>query len=104
VLVPGLLDLVVVETLAGLRPTTPDALPAIGPAAGVDGLWWATGHHRNGVLLAPLTGELVAAGIAGDPSGAPDADVASLVAPRRFGPTRPPGSPAPRPLPENARA
>ena len=44
---------------AGLRPGTPDNLPVIGRGA-VDGLVWATGHHRNGVLLAPHTGELVA--------------------------------------------
>ena len=44
---------------AGLRPATPDNLPAIGRDR-LDGLVWATGHHRNGVLLAPLTGELVA--------------------------------------------
>lgn len=89
-LVPGLLDLEVEETLAGLRPTTPDALPAIGLASGVDGLWWATGHHRNGVLLAPLTGELIADGIAGRRApaaggSAGDAGrVARLVAPARF--------------------
>jgi glycine oxidase len=79
-LVPGLLDLTVEETLAGLRPTTPDGLPAIGPAAGLDGLWWATGHHRNGVLLASITGALVADGLAGTPAS----DLASLVAPARF--------------------
>jgi glycine oxidase len=44
---------------AGLRPGTPDNLPVVGPGA-VDGLVWATGHYRNGVLLAPLTGETVA--------------------------------------------
>jgi glycine oxidase len=44
---------------AGLRPGTPDNLPVIGPGS-VDGLVWATGHYRNGVLLAPLTGETVA--------------------------------------------
>ena len=95
-LVPGILDLEVEETLAGLRPTTPDALPAIGPAAGVEGLWWATGHHRNGVLLAPLTGELVADALGGrsGPTG-PEAEarsapipslarLRSLVAPERF--------------------
>jgi glycine oxidase len=43
---------------AGLRPGTPDNLPVIGPGR-VDGLVWATGHYRNGVLLAPLTGETV---------------------------------------------
>ena len=45
---------------AGLRPATPDGLPAVGPAPGCEGLWLAAGHHRNGVLLAPVTGELVA--------------------------------------------
>jgi glycine oxidase len=44
---------------AGLRPGTPDNLPAIGPGR-VEGLVWATGHFRNGVLLAPLTADLVA--------------------------------------------
>jgi len=93
-LVPGLLDLEVEETLAGLRPTTPDALPAIGPASGVDGVWWATGHHRNGVLLAPLTGALVAGALSGETPSAADAQVAALVAPGRF--DRPgPVAPAP---------
>jgi glycine oxidase len=71
-LVPGLLDLAVEETLAGLRPTTPDGLPAIGAAPGVEGLWWATGHHRNGVLLASLTGALLADALTGAdaPAGA----------------------------------
>ena len=45
---------------AGLRPATPDALPAIGPAPGLAGLFVAAGHFRNGVLLAPVTGRLVA--------------------------------------------
>ncbi|WP_036725569.1 glycine oxidase ThiO [Patulibacter minatonensis] len=115
-LVPGLLDLEVEETLAGLRPTTPDALPAIGPAAGVDALWWATGHHRNGVLLAPLTGAVLAEQIAGaGSSGEPILDgarVAGLVAPARFAvapddptPAVPPAPPTPRPtVPEDARA
>jgi glycine oxidase len=104
-LVPGLLDLEVQETLAGLRPTTPDALPAIGPAAGVDGLWWATGHHRNGVLLAPLTGALVADGLTGTPRSREDDRIADLVAPSRFaGPDRRPAPPYATPVPEDARA
>src|SRR5205823_6488075 len=48
-----------VETCAALRPGTPDNCPAIG-AAGPDGLLWATGHHRGGVLLAPITGDAIA--------------------------------------------
>ena len=56
-LVPGVSELVLDELSAGLRPGTPDNLPVIGPGA-VAGLHWATGHYRNGILLAPITGEL----------------------------------------------
>jgi len=49
-----------VEARAGLRPATPDALPVIGPSLRIEGLIYATGHFRNGVLLAPLTSALVA--------------------------------------------
>jgi glycine oxidase len=65
-LVPGISELVVEETIAGLRPGTPDNLPLIGER---DGVVWATGHHRNGILLAPLTGDLVAGLLAGDEPG-----------------------------------
>ncbi len=44
----------------GLRPATPDDLPVIGPSAAMTNLMYATGHYRNGVLLAPLTAQLVA--------------------------------------------
>ena len=44
----------------GLRPGTPDDLPVVGPSAAAPGLVYATGHYRNGVLLAPLTARLVA--------------------------------------------
>src|SRR3989441_12819462 len=44
----------------GLRPGTSDDLPVIGPSSGVPGLAYATGHYRNGVLLAPLTAQLLA--------------------------------------------
>ncbi len=44
---------------AGLRPGTPDGLPILGPTP-VRGLWVASGHYRNGVLLAPLTGRVIA--------------------------------------------
>jgi glycine/D-amino acid oxidase-like deaminating enzyme len=44
----------------GLRPGTPDRLPIIGASAAVPDLMYATGHYRNGVLLAPLTAALVA--------------------------------------------
>ncbi|MGX6450186.1 FAD-dependent oxidoreductase, partial [Patulibacter sp. S7RM1-6] len=93
-LVPGLLDLELLEAIAGLRPTSPDGMPAIGPAAGVDRLWWATGHHRNGVLFASLTGALLADALA------PGADAAATVALR---PLVDPRRPALRPQ-EPARA
>jgi glycine oxidase len=68
-LVPGVSELVIDELSAGLRPATPDSLPAIG-AGEVPGLYWATGHYRNGILLAPVTAELVAGALAGEPVGA----------------------------------
>jgi glycine oxidase len=57
-LVPGVSELEIEELSVGLRPGTPDNAPAIGPGA-LEGLTWATGHYRNGILLAPLTAELV---------------------------------------------
>ncbi len=58
-LVPGVLELQIEELSVGFRPSTPDNVPAIGRGA-LRGLLWATGHHRNGILLAPLTAELLA--------------------------------------------
>jgi glycine oxidase len=58
-LVPGLLELQIEELSVGFRPSTPDNAPVIGPSV-LEGLLWATGHHRNGILLAPLTAELLA--------------------------------------------
>jgi glycine oxidase len=57
-LVPGLQDAAVVETWSGLRPDTPDHLPVLGPTD-LDGLLVATGHYRNGILLAPITAKLI---------------------------------------------
>jgi glycine oxidase len=57
-LAPSLAHAQVVETWAGLRPGTPDSLPIIGPTD-IDGLFVATGHYRNGILLAPITAKLV---------------------------------------------
>ena len=59
-LVPGVDELELVEVMAGLRPGTPDNLPLIG-RTGPDGLVVATGHHRGGVLLTPITAEAVVA-------------------------------------------
>jgi len=57
-LVPALAGTAVVETWAGLRPGTPDSLPILGPSD-VEGLLIATGHYRNGILLAPITAKLI---------------------------------------------
>jgi glycine oxidase len=58
-LVPGLSELELMESVAGLRPGSPDNAPMIG-ATGLDGLFVATGHYRNGILLTPLTAEAMA--------------------------------------------
>lgn len=60
-LVPGIEDAPLLETAAGLRPASPDGLPVVGTVA--DGVHVATGHGRNGVLLAPLTADAVAEGV-----------------------------------------
>ena len=60
-LVPGLDEAELLGTTVGFRPGTPDDLPRIGPSPDVDGLVLATGHHRNGILLAPLTADRVCA-------------------------------------------
>ncbi|MGW7685711.1 glycine oxidase ThiO [Kribbella sp. NPDC054772] len=52
-------ELEFVEAIAGLRPATPDNAPILGPS-GVDRLLWATGHYRNGVLLTPVTAQVIA--------------------------------------------
>lgn len=57
-LVPEVGELELVEATARLRPGTPDNAPLLGPT-GLGGLVLATGHHRNGVLLAPVTAEVI---------------------------------------------
>ncbi len=57
---PELAQASVVESWSGLRPDTPDHLPSLGPTD-VDGLLIATGHYRNGILLAPITARLMRA-------------------------------------------
>jgi glycine oxidase len=69
-LVPDVAELELVEATAGLRPATPDNLPLAGPGA-VDGLVLATGHFRNGILLAPVAAASVVEAVgAGAPAGA----------------------------------
>jgi glycine oxidase len=57
-LAPGLANARVEETWAGLRPDSPDHLPILGPTD-LDGLLIATGHFRGGILLTPITAQLV---------------------------------------------
>jgi glycine oxidase len=57
-LLPDVAEMELVDAIAGLRPGTPDNLPLVGPG-GIDGLVLATGHFRNGILLAPLAAEVV---------------------------------------------
>lgn len=83
-LAPRLADAPVRGHWSSFRPGTPDALPLVG-SAGPAGLWIASGHFRNGILLGPVTAELVAHGVTGgalDPGIAP-ADAAALD-PRRL--------------------
>jgi glycine oxidase len=87
-IVPGVSEWRIEELEAGLRPGTPDNAPALGPAA-VEGLWWATGHYRNGILLAPLSAELLASSLAGEPGSWLDRETADELLracdPARFG-------------------
>jgi glycine oxidase len=57
-LFPGLAGAPVVETWAGFRPHTPDGLPVLGPAQ-LPGLFLASGHFRNGILLTPITASVL---------------------------------------------
>lgn len=58
-LLPVLKKARVIDARVGLRPATPDGLPAIGPDRGVPGVIHATGHYRNGILLAPITARVI---------------------------------------------
>jgi glycine oxidase len=62
---PDVAELELTDAVAGLRPGTPDNAPLIGRGA-VEGLVLATGHYRNGILLAPITADAVAALLCGD--------------------------------------
>ncbi len=58
-LVPALASVRIRRAWAGLRPGTPDGLPIVGREPHLEGLWYATGHGRNGVLLAGITGRII---------------------------------------------
>jgi glycine oxidase len=60
---PRIAALPMTDSWAGLRPRAADTLPVLGPCAEITGIFYATGHYRNGILLAPVTGELIARAI-----------------------------------------
>jgi glycine oxidase len=78
-LVPKLRDARMLEDWAGLRPGTPDSLPILG-ASQTPGCYVATGHFRDGILLAPITAKLMCAVIEGN---TPELDL-SAFSPSRF--------------------
>ena len=77
---PGVDELEFASARAGLRPATPDNSPVVGRGE-VDGLIWATGHGRNGVLLAPITADAVTEHVCGEE---PPEELGSF-GPDRFG-------------------
>ena len=79
-LYPPLAAMTPTRQWSGLRPMTPDGIPIIGAEPRLKGLWYATGHGRNGILLAGITGELLAQAIGGQPLP----DELRLVRPSRF--------------------
>ena len=79
--VPSLRDAPVESAWAGLRPMTPDARPIIGRDPDLPSVFYACGHGKNGILLAPITAECVASLIAGSP---PPLDISSFDI-QRFG-------------------
>ncbi len=83
-LVPSLRELPIARTWCGFRPWAPDSLPVLGPWPGIEGLWLATGHFRNGILLAPITARLMTDWIT---SGKPGMDVTEFL-PDRFSSAR----------------
>ena len=77
---PGVAELKITDEWAGLRPRADDELPVLGASREIENLFYATGHYRNGILLAPLTGALVAETVM---SGAMPAPLAPF-SPARF--------------------
>jgi len=77
---PVLDDSPLVDSWSGLRPCAQDGLPVIGPHEEVEGLFYATAHYRNGILLAPITGELIADIV----TGVPTSSLFAAFSPNRF--------------------
>ena len=81
-LAPGLLSLPLHHTWSGLRPCSEDALPVLGPLPACPNIFVAGGHYRNGILLAPVTGEILADMVTGQSS--PLTTLSAPFSPGRF--------------------
>jgi glycine oxidase len=81
-IIPGIDELELVECSAALRPGSPDNAPLIG-ATSLPGLYAGCGHYRNGILLAPITADLLCAAITGSETD-DDRELLHAVAPSRF--------------------
>ena len=57
---PAIERLPIIDSWAGFRPRSPDNLPILGSCTEIGGVFYATGHYRNGILLAPITGKVIA--------------------------------------------
>ncbi len=82
-LAPALKGARFLRAWTGLRPGSADGLPLIGSCQSIQGLWVASGHYREGILLGPLTGQVLAELLQGHPAPY-DLDLA-LFNPDRFG-------------------
>ena len=79
-LVPALSGVGILRAWAGLRPGTPDGRPIVGREPGLEGLWYATGHGRNGILYAGITGQIIEDLLSGEATF----EEAWLLRPERF--------------------
>jgi glycine oxidase len=79
-LIPALAGVKVLRAWAGLRPGTPDGRPIVGREPDLEGLWYATGHGRNGVLLAGVTAQIIRDQLAGEATF----EEAEVLRPERF--------------------
>ncbi len=83
VILPSLRHTRLISSWAGLRPDTPDHLPLLGALSSPKGLFIATGHFRSGILMAPITGRVMAQLMTGR---TPELDL-TLFRPERFAPS-----------------
>jgi glycine/D-amino acid oxidase-like deaminating enzyme len=73
----------VIRTFAGLRPSSPDGLPILGPVRNLEGFFMAAGHEGDGIALSPITGQIIAEWIA---EGSPGRDLSPFNLERFFSP------------------